>query len=448
MRRGGQAKGRTLRRGETGYEEARRAALWNQRLPDRYPEVIVQANDVYDVVGAVRLARREGLRVAVRSGGHSWSGNHLRDGSLLLDLSRLDAVQIDKDQMRATVGPGRAGHELSLLLARQRLFFPGGHCRGVALGGYLLQGGYGWHSRALGPACMSVLGIDVVTADGALVHASADENADLFWAARGAGPGFIGVVTRFHLRLYPRPRVIGLAAQTFSQEMFDEVFRWMHAVGPEVPTSIELQVLLSRDAPGVRADEPGILLVAPIFADSYAQAMSDLAFFRKSPLRRKARRSLPFVPSGIRFLYHGVMRHYPDRHRYAVDNMWTKAPIEALLPGLRRIVDTLPAAPSHMLWMNWAPPPERPDMAYSMEDDIYIALYSVWANAADDERFVSWPVDRMRELEHLASGCQLADENLGQRPARFVSDENLVRLDRLRAAHDPDQVFFPWMGRP
>ncbi|MGD9722552.1 MAG: FAD-binding oxidoreductase [Pirellulales bacterium] len=440
------ARGRTFRRGDVGYEEAREAAMWNARLPDRYPAVIVQANDVYDVLAAVRLAQRESLRIGVRSGGHSWSGNHLRDGGLLVDLSRLNAVTIDKDRSLATTGPGRAGHELAALLAKEGLFFPAGHCRGVAVGGYLLQGGYGWHSRALGPACMSVVGLDVVTADGKMVHASADENADLYWAARGSGPGFFGIVTRFHLRLYPRPKVIGIGVQTYAREMFDEVFRWLHAVGPDVPASIELQALLSRHTLRVRG--PGLTVVAPIFADRWSDAWRDLAFFRHSPLRRHARLSIPFVPCGMGLMYRSVSQHYPDRHRYAVDNMWTRASIEALLPGLRQIAGTLPDAPSHMLWMNWAPPPTRPEMAYSVEDNIYLALYSVWKHAADDARFAAWPVNCLRPMQHLSTGCQLADENLGERPQRFVSDENLARLDGLRANYDPERRFYPWMGRP
>ncbi len=365
---------------------------------------------------------------------------------MLLDVSRLRKVTIDREQLRATVEPGRPGHEFSELLRNVRLFFPGGHCPGVALGGYLLQGGYGWHSRRLGPACMSVEGLDMVSADGRLVHASAAENADLYWAARGAGPGFFGIVTRFHLRLYPRPKVIALGVQTYAAEMFDEVFRWLHAVGPDVPDSIELQALMSRDTPRVRG--PGITVVAPVFADTWSEAWEALRFFRTSPLRGHARLSLPIIPCSMRFLYRGVRRHYPDRHRYAVDNMWTRASIDDLLPGLRTIAETLPAAPSHMLWMNWAPPASRPDMAYSVEDNIYLALYSVWQHAADDAQFANWPINCLRPLEHLSSGCQLADENLAHRPQRFVSEANLERLDRLRAAHDPERCFYPWMGRP
>jgi FAD/FMN-containing dehydrogenase len=437
---------RTFRRDTLGYEAARRAAMWNARVPTRYPDVIVQADDVHDVVAAVRLAKRENLRVGVRSRGHSWAGNHVRDGGLLLDVSRLDDVRIDAFQMRATVGPGRKGHELAAMLARQQLFFPAGHCRGVGVGGYLLQGGFGWHSRALGPACESVLAIDCVTADGDLVHASPDENADLYWAARGAGPGFFAVVTRFHLRLHPRPRVIGFAAQSFSTADAEAVFRWAHAIGPEVPSSIELQLLLSRHTPGVRG--PGLVAIAPVFAESWREAQDATAFFRASPVRKLARVATPFLPSGLGVLYRAVGLHYPDHHRYAVDNMWTRAPIDALLPGLARIVDTLPPAPSHMLWMNWAPPASRPDMAYSMEDQIYLALYAVWPSASDDATFASWPVERMREMAPLASGVQLADENLGERPAPFLRERQLSRLDEIRARRDPDGRFHDYMGRP
>ena len=89
----------------------------------------------------------------------------------------------------------------------------------------------------------------------------------------------------------------------------------------------------------------------------------------------------------------------------------------------------------------------RPDMAYSVEDDTYIALYAVWQDPALDAGCVSWATQTMRDLAPVASGIQLADENLGRRPARFVSDEHLARLDAIRAQRDPDGRFHPWMGR-
>jgi hypothetical protein len=87
-------------------------------------------------------------------------------------------------------------------------------------------------------------------------------------------------------------------------------------------------------------------------------------------------------------------------------------------------------------------------MAYSIEDDLYIALYGVWTDPADDAAGVAWATERMRELEPHASGIQLADENLGNRPARFLSDEHFKRIDELRTKHDPDGRFHTWMGRP
>ncbi len=444
MTRKGNEPGRTFRRGEDGYEQARRDCSFNARLADRYPDLIVQANNTDDVVAAVRAARRDRMTIGVRSGGHSWAGNHIRDGGMLLDLSRLDHATVDRATMTATAGPGTGGYDLAMALAKEKLFFPAGHCKGVCIGGYLLQGGYGWHSRALGPACESVIGIDYVDAEGDLRHASAEENADMFWAARGAGPGFFGVVTRFHLKLYPRPRVMGMKFAVYGEDRFEEVFRWAHRVGPDVPEAIELMLIVSRQIPFVRG--PGILVVAPVFEDTIAGAYRALDFMKSRP--SGARLVTPFLPMKQAWMYAGVMEHYPSDHRYAVDNMWTHAPIEALMPGLRRITATLPTAPSHMLWMNWAPPKARPDMAYSMEDDIYIALYGVWKDAADDASVASWAEDNMAAMAPHASGMQLADENLGRRPARFLADANLSRLDALRAAKDPQSRFHPYMGRP
>jgi hypothetical protein len=87
-------------------------------------------------------------------------------------------------------------------------------------------------------------------------------------------------------------------------------------------------------------------------------------------------------------------------------------------------------------------------MAYSVEDEVYIALYASWADAAGDAHHATWPAERMREMQHLATGIQLADENLAVRPAPFASDQNMRRLDEIRARYDPDGRFHSWMKRP
>ena len=196
-------------RGEPGYEEARVGRVFNARRPDRYPAAVLLADSEDDVVAAVRLARDRGLEVSVRAGGHSWAAWGVRDDALLIDLGRLREMNYDPDTGIATASPAvKGGAELTPFLTAHGRAFPGGHCPSVGIGGFLLQGGQGWNGRKYGWACESVAAIDVVTADGELIRADEEQNSDLLWAARGAGPGFFGVITRFHLRTYPLPRAM------------------------------------------------------------------------------------------------------------------------------------------------------------------------------------------------------------------------------------------------
>ena len=433
--------------GDDGYETARRATVWNARTPDRFPDVVVQAGDADDVVAAIRYANANDLRVGVRSGGHSWAGNHVRDGGLLLDVSGLDGCVIDPERMVAVVGPGKGGSVLAAELDAAGLFFPTGHCKGVRIGGYLLQGGYGWNSRVLGPACESVIGLDVVTADGEQIHCDADTHADLYWAARGSGPGFFGVVTAFHLRVYPRPAVCGSSLYVYPIDLADEVFGWARAISADVDRRVEFQMVTSRSVPGAGLDSPGIVMASPVFADSEAEAAEAVALLDTCPVRDRAIVAVPYAPADLATWYEAVMSNYPTGYRYATDNMWTSATADDLLPGIRRIIETMPPHPSHFLWLNWGPSPARQDMAYSLEDDIYLALYTVWQDPTDDEKYSDWARSNMAAMSHLASGIQLADENLGLRPFRFATDDSMTRLDAIRAQYDPHGRFHSWMGR-
>lgn len=438
------ADGNVLRRGDAGYEAARTDCVWNRRIADRFPDLIVQAVTEEDVVRALETARDWDMKVGVRSGGHSWAGSHLRDGGMLLDLSRLTDLSFDPEAGTAALQPGVRGSELAGTLREHDLFFPVGHCQGVAMGGYLLQGGFGWLSRIFGPACASVTAIDAVTADGELLHADEHANADLFWAARGAGPGFFAVVTRFYLRLHPWPRTAMNSIYLYPVELLEEIFGWAREIGPAVARSVEMMLFLQRP----QDDQRVIGVTGPVLTDSEEEARDALAILETCPVLDQAIAASPCMPADFADLVATSRILFPEGNCFAVDNMWTSAAVEDLVPGLHRIAETLPPEPSHAMWMNWGPSPERPEMAYSIEDDIYMALYASWADPADDVRYATWPAERMREMEHLATGIQLADENLAARPARFVSDDNLRRLDEIRARYDPGGRFHSWMGRP
>ncbi len=226
------------------------------------------------------------------------------------------------------------------------------------------------------------------------------------------------------------------------------MFRWAQELGPRVPRNMELMLIVHRTEDG----ELEIAVTGPVLADSEQQARAALALLETCPAIGRAKLAQPYIPVTLADLYAGVHAAYPDEHRYVADNMWTHAPIDELLPGLRRIAETMPQAPSHMLWMNWGPgsepPPQRTEMAYSVEDDTYIALYGVWQDPALDAANVAWATERMREMDSLASGIQLADENLGLRPARFLSEAHASRVEDLREIHDPARRFHSWMGLP
>ena len=178
-----------LRSDDPGFELARRGLSWNARTPSRRPDAIARAASADDVVTAVRYARERGLRVALRSGGHSWWGAPLRDGGLALDLCALRDIEIDALSRTAWVGPGVRARDLARALAPHRLAFQVGHCASVAVGGYLLAGGFGWNAGEWGPACLSVRAIEVVTGAGEHIVADETRSVELLWAARGAGPG-------------------------------------------------------------------------------------------------------------------------------------------------------------------------------------------------------------------------------------------------------------------
>lgn len=174
----------------------------------RVPRAVVHATSTSHVVAAVKLANELKCRVSVRSGGHSWAAWSVRDDAICIDLGALpggkyhhhhapeegkgeegQGLEYDERTRILSCPPSATGRRVNAFLERKGRMFAGGHCPDVGLGGFLLQGGMGWNCKNWGWACESLVGLDAVTADGRVVYASQGENADLFWAARGAGPG-------------------------------------------------------------------------------------------------------------------------------------------------------------------------------------------------------------------------------------------------------------------
>ena len=185
---------------DAGYAEACR--IWNGAHDGRRPALVVRCTGAADVIAAVGFARSNDLTIAVRGGGHSIAGFSTCDDGIVIDLSPMNGVRVDTAARRATVGGGAVWADVDHETQAHGLATTGGLVSSTGVAGFTLGGGIGWLMRKYGLACDNLVGADVVTADGRLVHASESENADLFWGLRGGGGNF-GIVTQFELELHP-----------------------------------------------------------------------------------------------------------------------------------------------------------------------------------------------------------------------------------------------------
>lgn len=192
--------GRVVQQDSPGYDEARKN--YNGRF-NKFPLVIVYCKVTQDVVNAILWVRKNRLPFRIRGGGHSYEAYSLVDGGLIIDVSGLRNLEINKEALSMRVG---AGHRLLTLYQKlwdQGLVLPGGTCPSVCISGLTLGGGYGLLSRQFGMTCDNLLEVEMVTAQGNIIRADINQHSDLLWACRGGGDGNFGVITSFTFRVYP-----------------------------------------------------------------------------------------------------------------------------------------------------------------------------------------------------------------------------------------------------
>ncbi len=233
-------RGNLLLTGSEAYDQARR--VLNKSI-DKYPALIVQPSGVADIQNAVTFARERELLVAVKCGGHSFSGKSTCDGGMQIDLSHVRGVRVDPRTRIAYVEGGSHLADLDHEAMAQGLVTTAGTVSHTGVGGLTLGGGFGRVGRRFGLALDNVKAVDIVTADGQFRHASAEENPDLYWGVRGGGGNF-GVVTSFEFALHPMQRTIVGGEVVFPIERTKDALKFYAEMSANVPDDLYMDYIM------------------------------------------------------------------------------------------------------------------------------------------------------------------------------------------------------------
>ena len=434
---------------DPGFEDAAMGRIFNGRRPDRRPNAVLFAESDQDLKSGLQLAKANGWQIALRSGGHAWAAWSVREGSLLIDLSRMQDVSYDETTGIASARPAvRGGEVLDPYLTERDRFFNGGHCPSVGIGGFLLQGGQGWCARGWGWAAESVVAVDVLTASGEIVRANANQNSDLYWAARGAGPSFPGIVTRFHLQTRPRFKHVGHAVQIYDLKDFKEVMRWMYSVHNEISKDVEI-VVVSMTPPSQNGEpRKRVFAVTGVaLTDSFDQAEEALAHFQTCPVLDRALVNEKHMTSSLAQQRVEQERMNPEHWRYFTDNIWVDGDTEEILEKIEPLFRDLPEPEAFTIWFSMGPVRELPDMAFSMQSPAYVATYLVSNNEENDASNRSWINSAMAAAQSVTKGQYLGDSDMGNRQLKFMADENFARLQQIIAERDPENLFVRYLAK-
>jgi FAD/FMN-containing dehydrogenase len=264
---------------DDGYDVAR--SVWNGAI-DRRPAVIFRCLTSAEVATAIAFARRTALEIAVRGGGHNYAGFAVCDNGLMIDLSRMNGVTVDPTARRAVCGGGATWADVDAATQAHGLATVGGFVSHTGIGGLTLGGGFGWLSRRAGLTVDNLHAAEVVTADGRVLRASAEENADLFWALRGGGGNF-GVVTSFEYRLHEVGPTVHLGLFFWGLDRGREALRFSRDFVRTIPPDMGILIagMTAPPAPFVPEQHhsaPGYALLLTGFgsAEQHAEAVAQV----------------------------------------------------------------------------------------------------------------------------------------------------------------------------
>jgi FAD/FMN-containing dehydrogenase len=427
--------------GTPEYDEA--CTLFNARV-ERRPRHIVRASRPHHVAAALEYAALRGLRVAVRGGGHSVAGLSLVDDGIVIDVRGFREITVDPERRVVRAGAGLTWGELDAATQAHGLAAVGGRVSTTGVAGLALGGGSGWLERKHGLASDNILAVELVTARGDEVRATADEHPELFWALRGGGGNF-GVVTAIEFALHPvGPEVLG-GLLLHPAERGRELLRRFRDVMDDAPDELSLAFvyLNAPDEDGIPAELRGrqAVAIAGMYAGPIEEAERALA-----PLRDYGPPALDaFGP--VR--YADFQRSIDDPPGYR--NWWTAEYLDDLsddaIEAIASLSEQLPPGPAQIFIPAWGGAVARASAdagpLAKREARYVVHPLLLWSDAADDERMIAFG-RRYRDVlaPHRTGGTYLnflGDE--GADRVRAAYGPHYDRLARVKAGWDPDNVF-------
>jgi FAD/FMN-containing dehydrogenase len=428
---------------DPGYDDAR--SLWNAMI-DKKPAVIARCSGSEDVVSALGFAREHGLEVAVKGAGHNIAGSAMCDGGVVIDLSALQAVDVDPASMTARVESGATLADVDEATQAHGLAVPTGINSTTGIAGLTLGGGFGWLSRKHGLTVDNLMAAEMVTAEGERVRASELENPDLFWAIRGGGGNF-GVVTSFTFRLHPvGPEVLaGLIIHPMSDA--PNVMRQLRDHNRTAPDELSVWMVLRKapPLPFIPEDWHGkdVLVLAAMYAGDTGDGNAALDPVRSigSPIA-EAIGAQPFAAWQQAFdpLLTPGARNYWKSHDF---HELTDKAIDTLVEYAGR----LPTAECEVFIARMGGQTNRVPAdatAYPHRDTEYVMnIHTRWRDPAEDAECLEWAREAFDAMAPHATGGVyvnfMPDDEVDR--VRSAYGTNYDRLAEIKARWDPGNVF-------
>ena len=417
---------------EASYDAARRCF---NALVDRRPAVIVRCLGAEDVATAFEFARANGLEVAVRGGGHNPAGHCVCDGGLVIDLSLMRRVEVDRDARIARAEGGATWLDFDTATQTFGLVTPGGVVGSTGVAGLTFGGGIGHLTAQHGLTCDNLVSAEVVTPEGTVVRAAADGDAELLWGLRGGGGNF-GVATRLEFRLHRLDRVVGGRLTCAGAGVADALRRYRD-LAARAPRDLSCETVLAVD----ETVEP-ILVVAPCYtgSDGNPSEVSELRSLRA------------VVDDGVRPRSFVSQQHlfnppYGEERNYWKSHFVRELPDELIDALLGRMV-ALGRSPGQILIESLHGAPKDADTrtgALAFRDAAFnISAMAGWQDPARDDQYIQWARETAAAVEPWSVGggyanYMQADEPIERVRAAF-GDQAFGRLQTLKSRYDPNNV--------